>query len=87
MSSYAIAVLGPAGTYLRLVAIRLADVSVLAPYDYTRPVLNVMLAFVLFAEVPGWQSWAGAAIILLACALATDGMPARLLRRAKPGMP
>jgi drug/metabolite transporter (DMT)-like permease len=50
------------------VAIRFADVSVLAPFDYIRLVISAIAAFAVFAEVPNISSIAGATIIVLVTA-------------------
>jgi drug/metabolite transporter (DMT)-like permease len=64
----AIAVLGPLAFYVSQVAIRFADVSVLAPFDYVRLVISAFVAFVMFSEAPNSSSIAGATIIALVTA-------------------
>jgi drug/metabolite transporter (DMT)-like permease len=59
----AIFVLGPASLYLGLLAIRAADMSVLAPYDYSRLLLAVAVALVAFDEVPNTTAFLGATIV------------------------
>jgi drug/metabolite transporter (DMT)-like permease len=68
-------ILGPLGTYLRILAIRAADMSVLAPYDYVRLVINGCFALVLFHEIPDPLSVVGAAMIVAGCVLVV--LPAR----------
>jgi drug/metabolite transporter (DMT)-like permease len=64
----AIAVLGPLAFYVSQVAIRFADVSVLAPFDYVRLVISAIVAFAVFSEAPNISSIAGATIIMLVTA-------------------
>jgi len=76
----AIMVLGPLGTYMRILAIRAADVSVLAPFDYTRLVINAVVAVVVFNELPDTMTLIGAGIIVIGCVLATlPGAPRKML--------
>jgi drug/metabolite transporter (DMT)-like permease len=67
----AVMVLGPLGTYTRILAIRAADMSVLAPYDYTRLVINAVVAIVVFNELPETVTVIGAGIIVIGCVIAT----------------
>jgi drug/metabolite transporter (DMT)-like permease len=64
----AISVLGPLAFYVSQVAIRFAEVSVLAPFDYVRLVISAFVAFAVFSEVPNAGSIAGATIITLVTA-------------------
>ncbi|WP_270937656.1 DMT family transporter [Falsiroseomonas oryzae] len=50
--------------WLALCAMRIAPNSVLAPYEYARLPLMLLLALWLFGQVPGWATVAGAALIL-----------------------
>jgi len=61
----AIAVFGPLAFYVGQAAIRFADVSVLAPFDYSRLVISAIVAFFAFSEMPNIGSIAGATIIVL----------------------
>lgn len=63
----AVVIMGPACLYFGILAVRYADVSLLAPYDYTRLIFAALLAFVLFGEVPSLTALAGAAVISLSC--------------------
>jgi drug/metabolite transporter (DMT)-like permease len=65
----AIMVLGSLGTYLTLWAVRFADVSALAPFDYTRLIVIVLAGLVLFREFPNAWVWCGMAAILGGCLL------------------
>ncbi|MGE0222632.1 MAG: DMT family transporter [Acetobacteraceae bacterium] len=66
----AIAVLGTSGLYIGLMAIRATDLTVLAPFDYTRLIMAAAFGMILFGEIPGLQSFIGAAIITVACTAA-----------------
>lgn len=66
-----ISVLGSSGLYVGLMAIRAADLSVLAPFDYSRLIMAAGFGLVLFSEVPDLASLIGAAVITIACAAAT----------------
>lgn len=63
----AILILGPAALYVGLLAIRAADISVIAPFDYSRLIMAAGLGYVLFGESPSPADFVGAAIITLAC--------------------
>lgn len=67
-----ILVLGPIGMYCGIIALRHADASTLAPYSYVRLILASIGASLIFHEVPGPASIAGAAIILAACVLGSS---------------
>jgi len=64
----AIAIFGPLAFYVSQVAIRFADVSVLAPFDYIRLVISAIVAFFMFSEVPNAGAVAGATIIVVVTA-------------------
>ena len=64
-------VLGSSGLYVGLMAIRAADLSVLAPFDYSRLIMAAGFGIVLFGEMPDASTLIGAAVITLACAAAT----------------
>ena len=59
-----IAVFGPLGQYINIIAIRTAEASSLAPIDYTRLLFNSTAGFLLFAEIPDRWTVLGAAIIV-----------------------
>jgi drug/metabolite transporter (DMT)-like permease len=83
-----VAVLGSSGLWAGLLAIRAADLSVLAPFDYSRLVMAAGFGLLLFGEVPGLATLAGAAIIALACAAATmTGRTPAAVRRSFETMP
>lgn len=52
------------GNYCYVQALRIADASVTMPADYVRLLWMVAWGYFLFAEVPGWSTWAGAALIV-----------------------
>jgi drug/metabolite transporter (DMT)-like permease len=66
-----IAIFGPLATYMSLWAMRFADVSTLAPFDYTRLIINALIALILFREMPTLYSWLGMAIIVGGCLVQT----------------
>lgn len=59
--------LGPIATYTSLLALRLADVSLLAPFDYSRLIVNTLAAIAFFAELPSLLAWCGMTIIIVGC--------------------
>ena len=63
----AIAVLGPAALYIGLLAIRSADVSVIAPFDYSRLVMAAGIGLAFFGESPVLADFVGAAIVTAVC--------------------
>jgi drug/metabolite transporter (DMT)-like permease len=44
--------------------VKLGDTSFVMPFDYLRIVYSFIIGFVFFAELPGWWSFAGAAVII-----------------------
>lgn len=61
--------LGAAGFVLLISGLRLVPVSVFAVIDYTSLLWAAALGFVFFAELPGLAFWAGAVLIVGACAI------------------
>ena len=47
-------------------AYALAPVSALAPYEYTMLLWGGIAGFLVFGEVPGWTTLAGAAVVAAA---------------------
>jgi drug/metabolite transporter (DMT)-like permease len=45
---------------------RLAEASLVAPFDYTSMLWALVLGYLVFSELPGWQVFVGAGIIALA---------------------
>ena len=66
----AIAVLGPAILYVGLLAIKAADLTLLAPFEYTRLIMAAGFGLVLFGELPDAAGLIGAGVITAACAWA-----------------
>lgn len=52
--------------WLSLVAVRKADVSLLAPYDNTRLPIAMIIGILVFAEIPSWTTVIGSALIITA---------------------
>ena len=61
-----IAVAGALSTWFFLQAVRHADASLLAPYDYTRLPITMLFGYLLFGEVPLMTTFAGSAAIAFA---------------------
>ncbi|GAC1339855.1 MAG: DMT family transporter [Acetobacteraceae bacterium] len=59
-------VLNGSAHWLMARAYALAPVAALAPYEYTMLIWGALGAYVLFAEVPGWDALAGAAVVAAA---------------------
>ncbi len=59
-------VLGATGYMLLIASLRMADVSVVMPYRYTRVVFLLAFGIVLFGETPTIAMLAGAALVVLA---------------------
>lgn len=57
---------GTAGMWLTIEAYRVGEVSALAPFPYLRMVFAVMAGFLIFSEVPPWNSLVGMTIIVAA---------------------
>jgi len=76
-----ISVLGSSGLYVGLMAIRAADLSVLAPFDYSRLIMAAGFGILVFGEMPDLTTFIGAGVIVLACTAATvcARRPARTL--------
>jgi drug/metabolite transporter (DMT)-like permease len=58
------AVLASIGNYCSIQALRMADASITMPVDYTKLLWTVIAGYLLFSEVPGLSTWAGAALIV-----------------------
>jgi len=57
---------GTAGQFLMVGALQIAEASAIAPVDYVRLLLALMVGFFMFDEVPDLWTWAGSAIIISA---------------------
>lgn len=62
-----LAVLGVLTWWLLTLAYRRAEAQQLAPIDYTALIWSALFGFWFFSEVPGWQLYAGAALIVTGC--------------------
>jgi drug/metabolite transporter (DMT)-like permease len=78
---------GPIANYLALMALRHADVAALAPYLFIRLPIAAVLGFALFREVPDAYSFAGAIVILLACAVRWPSWASGADQKALPRIP
>jgi drug/metabolite transporter (DMT)-like permease len=58
-----IGVIGTMGQFIVTEAIKLADMTVLMPFDFLKLVWAAFLGMILFAEVPDALTWLGAAIV------------------------
>jgi drug/metabolite transporter (DMT)-like permease len=57
---------GVSGQLLMTMSYRYAEVSTLAPLDYTNLLLAVALGLYFFGEVPHWSMWIGAPLVITA---------------------
>ena len=57
---------GGLGQILLTQSYRHADVSTIAPFEYTSVVLGIAIGFFVFAETPGWATIIGSAIVTAA---------------------
>ncbi|HET7155854.1 MAG TPA: DMT family transporter, partial [Hyphomicrobiaceae bacterium] len=58
-----IGVIGTIGQIVITEAIKLADMTVLMPFDFLKLVWAAFLGMIFFAEVPDALTWVGAAIV------------------------
>ncbi len=58
-----IGVCGGAGQYLLAQSFHEAEISVVMPFDFAKLVWIALIAYIAFAEVPTWTTWAGGAVI------------------------
>ena len=71
--------------YLMTLAYGRAPAQRLAPLEYTSLVWSALLGLVFFSEMPGWQLWVGAVVIITACLIvAFEG---RFRTRREAGLP
>ena len=57
---------GTIGQFLMVGALQIAEASAIAPVDYVRLLLALLVGFFMFKEVPDLWTWAGSAIIICA---------------------
>ena len=77
-----IGVIGTIGQFVITEAIKLADMTVLMPFDFLKLVWAAFLGMIFFAEVPDVLTWIGAAIVF-ASSFYIVWREAKLRRRAK----
>ena len=63
--------LGTAGMFLTIKAYQVGEVSALAPFPYLRLVFSVVAGMLIFSETPGANTFAGAALIIVAAVVIT----------------
>jgi drug/metabolite transporter (DMT)-like permease len=61
-----IGVIGTMGQFVVTEAIKLADMTVLMPFDFLKLVWAAFLGMLFFAEVPDALTWIGAGIVFAA---------------------
>ena len=64
---------GTIGQFLMVGALQIAEASAIAPVDYVRLLLALMVGFFIFGEVPDLWTWTGSAIITSAVLLNSKG--------------
>jgi drug/metabolite transporter (DMT)-like permease len=65
--------LGTAGMVFTIEAYRVGEVSALAPFPYLRLVFSAAAGMILFAEMPGVHTLAGAVLIVISALVVTRG--------------
>ena len=75
-----VGVIGGIAQFAMTHAFRLADVSIIAPFDYMHMIWAALLGFFIWGEVPGNSIWIGTAIVM------ASGIYI-LLREAQLGLP
>lgn len=66
MAWFWLVVIGVTGTLAQIAlaeALKIAETTVVMPFDFLKIVWGALLGIVLFAEVPGFYTWVGGAII------------------------
>jgi drug/metabolite transporter (DMT)-like permease len=58
-----IGVIGTLGQLVVTEALKLADITVLMPFDFLKLVWATLIGIIVFAEVPDFPTWIGAAIV------------------------
>lgn len=59
-------ILGGFGQILLTASYKYADVSVIAPFEYTSILLALLIGYFVFSEAPPWTTIGGAALVILA---------------------
>jgi len=65
---FLLGVLGSSGQYFLTRAYTAGELTVIAPFDFTRIIIAGLLGFFIFGELPDGWSVVGATIIMLSCA-------------------
>jgi drug/metabolite transporter (DMT)-like permease len=60
----AIGLLGGLGQYFLTSAYAIAEVAVISPFKYTALIWAAGIAYFIWGEVPAWQTWLGAGVIV-----------------------
>ena len=82
---FGLGILGYAVWFLMTLAYARAPAQRLAPLEYTALLWSGLFGSIFFAEYPGWQTWLGAAIIIVACLIvAVEG---KFATRKATGLP
>ena len=61
----AIAAGGTVGQLMFAQSLKIADATLVMPFDFTKLIWISLIGFVIFAEVPAWTTWAGGALIFI----------------------
>lgn len=80
-----LAAAGTAVWWLMTVGYARAEAQKLAPLEYTALIWASLYGWFIFKEVPGWQLWAGAALIIAACLMIA--FETKFRTRKETGMP
>ncbi|MTI09987.1 DMT family transporter [Curvivirga aplysinae] len=59
-----IGVLGGLAQYFATRSFAVAEVAVVSPFKYTALIWAATMAYLIWGEVPGWEVWAGASVIV-----------------------
>lgn len=76
--------LGGLGQVLMTSCYRFADVSTIAPFEYTSFLISLLIGWLVFADAPSWQMLAGG-LVVVAAGLAIIWRERRLGLRREPG--
>ncbi|MEM1391102.1 MAG: DMT family transporter [Pseudomonadota bacterium] len=71
--------------YLMTLAYARAPAQQLAPLEYTALIWSGLFGALFFREYPGWQTWAGAAVIIAACLIVA--FESHFATRREAGLP
>ena len=82
---FGLAAAGTAVWWLMTLGYARAEAQKLAPLEYTALIWASLFGWFIFAEVPGWRLWIGAALIITACLLIA--FETRFRTRREAGLP